>query len=460
MSSTTQRRPRLRRRLTLTALLAVVALALSGCIKLDYDLNINASDQVSGTLIIALNKQLLAASGDPDSALASLTASAPIPAPSGGGTVVNEKYDDGTYAGTKVVLTDVALSEFCKAEGGSDSLRICRDGEFIRLTGTLDLSSSTGGGTASPTTESPTGTATTESPTGTATTESPTGTATTESPTTEGPSATTSTSGNAALAPALPAETSPSPSLPFDPSLLLSGFQVMVKVTFPGQIVEANGTIEGNTVTWKPSAGSTAELKAVARSPLQPVSSSSTSRDPLVGLAGRGARPAAADRPARRAARPPGPVEDPVAGCACGRLPAAAVRRAPRPGVRPARRTAVPAAGGSADDRHRGDACDAARSAARPPAGPPTGWHDGPAAASSCRSAGGWPAAASSCRSAGGWPAAASSCRSAGGWPAAASSCRSAGGLTDAEAGTPEVRGQPHRARCPGAADRLLGPDG
>ena len=52
------------------------------------------------------------------------------------------------------------------------------------------------------------------------------------------------------------AESSDSP-LPL-PSSLTAGFEVAVSMTFPGEVVEHNGTLEGTTVTWKPKAGENA----------------------------------------------------------------------------------------------------------------------------------------------------------------------------------------------------------
>ena len=43
-------------------------------------------------------------------------------------------------------------------------------------------------------------------------------------------------------------------SLPL-PSSLTAGFEVAVSMTFPGEVVEHNGTLEGTTVTWTPKAG-------------------------------------------------------------------------------------------------------------------------------------------------------------------------------------------------------------
>jgi hypothetical protein len=49
-----------------------------------------------------------------------------------------------------------------------------------------------------------------------------------------------------------------------DPSALLESFDVMITVTFPGEVTEHNGQLSGTTVTWHPEIGERNEMRAVA----------------------------------------------------------------------------------------------------------------------------------------------------------------------------------------------------
>lgn len=48
------------------------------------------------------------------------------------------------------------------------------------------------------------------------------------------------------------------------PAGLADSFDVSLSVTFPGEVIEHNGELDGQTVTWTPSAGEVAEIHAVA----------------------------------------------------------------------------------------------------------------------------------------------------------------------------------------------------
>ncbi len=58
------------------------------------------------------------------------------------------------------------------------------------------------------------------------------------------------------------AETAGLPSGMFD--ALMGSFDMSVSITFPGEIIEANGEIDGSTVTWTPVVGEVNEFHAVA----------------------------------------------------------------------------------------------------------------------------------------------------------------------------------------------------
>jgi hypothetical protein len=50
-----------------------------------------------------------------------------------------------------------------------------------------------------------------------------------------------------------------------DPAALRDSFDVRVAVTFAGEVIEHNGELSGNTVTWAPAPGELTEMRAVAQ---------------------------------------------------------------------------------------------------------------------------------------------------------------------------------------------------
>lgn len=49
-----------------------------------------------------------------------------------------------------------------------------------------------------------------------------------------------------------------------DMSAMLEGAEISVSMTFPGEVTESNGEVDGNTVTWEPEIGEVNEMRAVA----------------------------------------------------------------------------------------------------------------------------------------------------------------------------------------------------
>lgn len=45
---------------------------------------------------------------------------------------------------------------------------------------------------------------------------------------------------------------------------MLESFDMRIAITFPGEVIEHNGELSGNTVTWRPVAGEANEIRAVA----------------------------------------------------------------------------------------------------------------------------------------------------------------------------------------------------
>ena len=116
----------------------LLALLLTGCIKLNVDLNVSSSNTVDGTMIFAFSKQLLAITGQSADQL--LQSSAPLPTDVPG--LSTKPYEDDKFAGEEFTFEGVPLEKFNGT--GEEDLRIERQGDVFEVSGVLDLSSAGG----------------------------------------------------------------------------------------------------------------------------------------------------------------------------------------------------------------------------------------------------------------------------------------------------------------------------
>ena len=137
---------RFKRSVTAAAVGLLSIFALSGCVKMDIALSVEG-DNVNGTMIVGVDKQILELSGQSEDQLVDqLTED--VPDTEG---VTTEPYEDDTFIGTRFTLDDVSLDEF-NNEGStaSDDLQITHDagaGQY-KVSGVLDLSEAAGEGAA------------------------------------------------------------------------------------------------------------------------------------------------------------------------------------------------------------------------------------------------------------------------------------------------------------------------
>ena len=121
------------------AAVVILAVLLTGCIKLNLDFTVSSDNTVSGTMVFAFSKQLLQLTGQ--SAQDLLASSAPIPSSVPG---VSEKpYDDGEFAGEEYTFDAVPITEFNSTDPSSP-LSIVRSGDTFTVSGVMDLSSGAG----------------------------------------------------------------------------------------------------------------------------------------------------------------------------------------------------------------------------------------------------------------------------------------------------------------------------
>lgn len=126
--------------------LSAVALLLTGCLKLDMALTVSSDDTVSGSMIFAFDKTLLAASGQ--SAQDAIGSQAPFGEDVQG--VTSAPYTDDKFEGIKYTFAKVPLSKLSESSD-SDSLKIKRVGDEFVVTGAMDMSQGSDTSTGDPT---------------------------------------------------------------------------------------------------------------------------------------------------------------------------------------------------------------------------------------------------------------------------------------------------------------------
>lgn len=165
----------MRKHVKILALGGLLALVLSGCVKLDMDLELQSDDTIDGSMILAVSRQLAELSGTDPAELAEQMREEALSGegmPEGSSV---ETYEDDDFVGSEVTFEGAPLDAF----SDEDSLRITRDGDDFVVAGEMDLTD-------------------------------------------------TSTEG-------------------LD---LMSGVDIRIAITFPGAVSDADGEIDGRTVTW------------------------------------------------------------------------------------------------------------------------------------------------------------------------------------------------------------------
>jgi hypothetical protein len=112
----------------------LLAILMTGCIKLNMDLQLQSDDTVDGSVIFAVNKQVLQLTGKSFDDLTGGQSAVPSGVP-----VQTSDYDDDQYSGKKYTFEDVPISRF-SGDGSTDSLSIVHQGDTFVVSGALDLS--------------------------------------------------------------------------------------------------------------------------------------------------------------------------------------------------------------------------------------------------------------------------------------------------------------------------------
>lgn len=117
-----------------------LVILLSSCIKLNMDLTVSPDNTVSGSAIVAIDKQLLALTGQPvDQIFGGDTI-----APAGTQGVTTKDYEDDTFIGQEITFEGAPIAALGESED-ADALKIVREGDVFTVTGALDMTNDAGG---------------------------------------------------------------------------------------------------------------------------------------------------------------------------------------------------------------------------------------------------------------------------------------------------------------------------
>ncbi|WP_134325016.1 LppM family (lipo)protein [Cumulibacter soli] len=171
-------------------------LLLSGCFLIDMKMTVSSDDTVSGTMVIAVEESAAAALEEMGEGDGLVNGSEDMPA---GATV--EPYEQDGYVGRQISFDQVSIDEFnemFQENGGTFTLT--RDGDSFVFEGNLDTGSGSGG--------------------------------------------------------ADPSAGGADPSDPAMPDMdammeqILSSASMSMSMSFPGEVTDTNGEVDGTTVTW------------------------------------------------------------------------------------------------------------------------------------------------------------------------------------------------------------------
>lgn len=120
-----------------------VLLGTSGCIKLNMNLTVTSNDLVSGSVVNAISKELAdyAAESGQASSAESLFPNNP--------KVIRTPFSDSTWVGDRYTFQSMPIAEFNAFGDSTSSLQITRDGDYLKVNGTLDMSTSDPSGDSS-----------------------------------------------------------------------------------------------------------------------------------------------------------------------------------------------------------------------------------------------------------------------------------------------------------------------
>ena len=113
-----------------------VAVSLTGCLKFNIGLTVNPGDTVSGSVVVAVSKELAAmAASSPDKIKTDDIF------PTGPG-VTSKAFDDGKFVGTQYEFSNVPLAALSAGQSKMGQLHIVREGDNLVTGGLFDFTGS------------------------------------------------------------------------------------------------------------------------------------------------------------------------------------------------------------------------------------------------------------------------------------------------------------------------------
>ena len=121
-----------------TIALCALALLMTGCIKVDLDMELHGDNTISGTMVFAVSRDLLALTGSSaDDLLGQITASAgPLPS---GVRFQESAYADDKFEGKTYTFQDVPIDAFSQGTTAGETISIKRVGDTFQVNGEIDL---------------------------------------------------------------------------------------------------------------------------------------------------------------------------------------------------------------------------------------------------------------------------------------------------------------------------------
>ena len=115
-----------------------LAMLMTGCVKVDLNMQLHGDNTVSGTMVFAVSRDLLALTGSSaDDLLGQITASAgPLPAGVG---FQQSAYADDRFEGKTYTFQDVPIDAFNRGTTAGESIAIHRVGSTFQVNGEIDL---------------------------------------------------------------------------------------------------------------------------------------------------------------------------------------------------------------------------------------------------------------------------------------------------------------------------------
>jgi hypothetical protein len=121
-----------------TIALCALAMLMTGCIKVDLNMELNGDNTVGGTMVFAVSRDLLALTGSSaDDLLGQITASAgPLPS---GVQFQESPYADDKFEGKTYTFHDVPIDAFSQGTTAGETISIKRVGDTFQVNGEIDL---------------------------------------------------------------------------------------------------------------------------------------------------------------------------------------------------------------------------------------------------------------------------------------------------------------------------------